>query len=192
MIKPKAINRSRHLLIVFLTLSFSGFHNSSVAAETAGSFYQAIQALSSGSKGLSTDARVKLEASTYDPREGLAGVKLGMSMEDVIAVWGLPKRICMQSSAILLTIGIGSQFSFLNNELVSIKILSADLPAMSLSNGVDFSFSPSQLSSLYAIKNPRGNTYVTDITEGIVLQFYYYNRGGKGLRMITMGIAGKL
>ena len=192
MLKPRTINRSRFLSIVFIIFSFFGFQNSSVAAATAGSFYQAIQALSSGSKELSIDARVKLEASTYDPREGLAGVKLGMSMEEVIAVWGLPKRICMQSSAILLTIGIGSQFSFVNNELVSIKILSTDLPAMSLSNGVDFSSSPSQLSSLYAITNPRGNSYVTDITEGIELQFYYYNRGGKGLKMITMGIVGKL
>ena len=191
MLKPKIINRSRFLLLVLIIFSFSGFQNLSVAAETAESFYAQLEALSAGNKKLSADARQKLEAIAYDPKEGIGGVKLGMSMADVIGVWGLPKSICMQASATLLTIGAGSQFSFVNNELVSIKILAADLPAMSLSNGVDFSFSPAQLSSIYTLTNPRGNSYAADITEGAELQFFYHNSGGKGLRMITMGIAGK-
>jgi hypothetical protein len=176
------------LLLALVIFSLSGYAGSSVAAESKGNFYERLEALSSGNKELSYAARQAFEATAYDPREGLAGVKLGMSMEDVIGVWGNPKRVCMQAAATVLSMARGSQFSFVENELVSARIHSADLPAMKLSNGVDFSFSPSRLGSLYKIRNPSGHSYVTDVTAGSELQFYYSNLGNKGLRMITMAL----
>ena len=179
----------RLLLLALVIFSFAGYAASSVAAETKGNFYEQLEALSSGNKELSSAARQAFEAIAYDPREGLAGVKLGMSTEDVVGVWGKPKRICMQHVATVLSMARGTTFSFVANELVSAKIHSADLPAMKLSNGVDFSFDPSRLGSLYKIRNSSGKTYVTDVTEGIELQFFYSNIGNKGLRMMMMAIS---
>jgi len=174
-----------HALVIS---SFAGYAGFSIAAESSGSYYEQLEALSSGDKELSSDARQTFEVTGYDPREGLGGVKLGMSMEDVIGIWGYPKRIWQQTTATILSIARGSQFSFVQNELVSVKIHSADLPSMRLSNSVDFSFSPSQLSSYYTIKNPTGNLYVVDDIEGIELRFLYSNIGNKGFRMITMAV----
>jgi len=176
------------LLFALVGLTFTAYENSVIAAEGAGSFYEQLESLSSGDKELSSAATQELEATAYDPREGLAGVKLGMSMEDVIGVWGTPKRICMQASVTVLSIGRGSQFSFKENELLTIRIHSADLPSMKLSNEVDFSFSSSQLGGLYETRNPRANTYTTDIADGIEMQFQYYNPRDKGPTMVTMAI----
>ena len=186
MLALKSKTWPRFLLRALVISSFAGYAGSSVAAESTGSFYEQLEALSSGDKELSSTVRQAFEATAYDPREGLGGVKLGMSMEDVIGVWGKPKRVCMQHAATVLSMARGSTFSFVQNELVNARIHSADLPAMKLSNGVDFSFSPSQLGSLYKIRNPSGKTYVTGVTEGIELQFFYSNIGNKGLRMIMM------
>jgi hypothetical protein len=188
MSQQKRIAWPRFLLLIPTTLAFLGCGNSSLSAESAGSFYEQIEALSSGNMELSSNARQEFESTAYDPREGLAGVKLGMSMEDVIGVWGFPKRICMQHAATVLSIARGSTFSFVENELVAVKVHSADLPSMKLSNGVDFSFSPSQLSDSYEIRNPSGRSYATDVTEEIELQFYFTNIGDKGLRMATIAI----
>ncbi|MEH6358133.1 MAG: hypothetical protein V7745_04035 [Pseudomonadales bacterium] len=177
------------LLSLALAISFfAAYAGSSVAAESTVSYYEQLEALSSGEKELSSVVRETLEATAYDPREGLGGVKLGMSMEDVIGIWGYPKSICQRATTNVLSIGRGSKFSFVQNELVKVSIHSADLPSMKLSNGVDFSFSPSQLSSFYTIRNPSGNRYVADLTEGIEMQFLYSNIGNKGLRLITMAI----
>lgn len=192
MSQPKPIAWPRFLLLALFGLSFTAYEDSVIAAEGAGSFYEQLESLSSGYKELPYAATQEFEATAYDPREGLAGLKLGMSMEDVIGVWGKPKKICMQASVTVLSIGRGSQFSFKENELVTIKILSADLPSMKLSNDVDFSFSPSQLGSLYETRNTRANTYTTDVAEGIELQFQYYNPGNKGPKMIAMAIVRRL
>jgi len=179
------------LALALVISSFAGYAGFSIAAESSGSYYEQLEALSSGDKELSSAVRQTFEATAYDPREGLGGVKLGMSMEDVIGIWGYPKRISQRATATLLSIARGSQFSFVQNELVKVTIHSADLPSMRLSNGVDFSFSPSQLSSYYTIRNPSGNRYVADVTKGIEMQFLYSNIGNKGLRMITMAIIRK-
>jgi hypothetical protein len=177
--------------LALVVSSIAGYAGSSVAAESAGGYYEQLEVLSSGDKELSSTVRQAFEATAYDPREGLGGVKLGMSMEDVIGIWGYPKRICQRATATVLSIARGTQFSFVQNELVKVTIHSADLPSMRLSNGVDFSFSPSQLNGFYMIRNPSGKIYVADVTEGIELRFLYSNIGNKGLRMITMAIIRK-
>lgn len=191
MSQPIWIAGPRLQLLTLTIWSGLGFVHPVVLAENAEGFYEQLQALSSGNTELSSDATQEFESTAYEPSEGLAGVTLGMSMEDVIGVWGLPKRICMQNRATVLSIAKGSQFSFVENKLVTVRVHSADLPEMKLSNGVDFSFSPSQLADAYEIENPAGRNYVTDLTEDIELQFYYTNIGNQGLRMATMAIVRK-
>jgi hypothetical protein len=185
------IVRPEILLLVLSVFSVPGCEDASAAYESSGSYYERLAALSSGDKELSPAATQEFEATAYDPLEGLAGVKLGMSMEDVIGIWGLPKRICIQNAATVLSIARGSQFSFVENELVSVKIHSADLPGMKLSNGLDFSYSPSQLSSLYKTRNLRGRTYVADLAEDIELQFFYYTRADQEPTIITIAVVRK-
>lgn len=182
------IARPEVLLLVLSIFFLPGCEDASAAYESSGSYYERLAALSSGNKELSPAATQEFEATAYDPLEGLGGVKLGMSMEDVIGIWGLPKRICIQNAATVLSIARGSQFSFVENELVSVKIHSVDLPGMKLSNGLDFSYSPSQLSSLYKTRNPRGRTYVADLAEDIELQFLYYNRADQEPTIITIAV----
>jgi len=188
----KNIAQSGLLLLFLVIFSLPARGDSGASFESTGSFYEKLEALSSGNKELSPAARQELEASAYDPREGLGGVKLGMSMEDVIGIWGMPKRICIQNAATVLSIARGSQFSFVENQLTSVRIHSADLPEMKLSNDVDFSFSPSQLSSAYKTKIPSGRTFVADVAEGIELQFLISNTGNKKPKIITIAIVRKL
>ena len=180
------------MLLVLSIFSLPGCEDASAAYESSGSYYERLAALSSGNKELSPAATQEFEATAYDPLEGLAGVKLGMSMEDVIGIWGLPKRICIQNAATVLSIARGSQFSFVENELVSVKIHTVDLPGMKLSNGLNFSFSPSQLNSVSTTRNLRGRTYVADVADDIELQFLYSNTPNKEPTIITIAVVRKL
>ena len=67
--------------------------------------------------------------------EGLAGVRFGMSMQDVVNIWGVPNNIWMQSDNLTQLSICNSTFEFKNDVLCTISIHSVDLPKFSIMDG---------------------------------------------------------
>lgn len=118
----------RHLLLL-LALGVT-----SLPAEEG--YYAKLHELTNGRDALTAKQRELITKNGPLPiSEGLAGVKFGMSMQDVVQVWGKPKIIWMQDADITQITICNSNFTFKRDVLYEVAIHSSDLPKYSMMGG---------------------------------------------------------
>ena len=102
---------------------------------TSGDYGAALQALHDGPRKLTTAAEARLAALPEVPIEqGLAGLTFGMTMQQVIDVWGRPNGIWDRQDEVQLSIA-RSRFTFQQDRLKSISIHQADIAHLTIAGG---------------------------------------------------------
>jgi len=82
--------------------------------------------------------------------KGAAGVVFGASMDDVVAVWGKPNGIWIDSLVQIWTLQVGAcRFGFLDNRLTTIAVSSATIEKAHLANGIGFESSYDEVKSAF-------------------------------------------
>lgn len=105
------------------------------SSATNGDYGAALQALRDGPRKLTTAAEARLAALPEVPIEqGLAGLTFGMTMQEVIDVWGRPNGIWDRHDAVQLSIA-RSTFEFQQDRLVSISIHQVDIAHLTIAGG---------------------------------------------------------
>jgi len=112
-------------------------------------FYKSLMALTTPSKKVPKALQDALESKEHDPLESLGGVKFGMSMTEVVKVWGKPNFIWMQLDDITQLDIKACHFKFKRDKLVGITIHSAALPGLKLKNGLTFTSTEADIKQKY-------------------------------------------
>jgi hypothetical protein len=102
-----------------------------------------------------------------DPCIGAGGVKFGMTMDEVIRIWGKPSSLTIDPGhhgprdlKVRLTFG-ASWFVFIGNELLTIVIHRASLPNAKFRNGIGFASSRAKIVRAFGqpSERSRGEAY---------------------------------
>jgi hypothetical protein len=159
---------------------------SGVAAEE--DFYKSLMALTTPSQRMSLALKEKLEGQQYDPVESLAGVKLGMTMSQVVKVWGKPNFIWMQPLNDITQLQMRySHFEFRRDKLIGISIHSASLPGLKLKNGISFKSTLDDVKKTYPSAQVSEAAHIlqsvaVELKDGYRMDFMF-DRGGKMIAM---------
>lgn len=106
------------------------------AATPSSDYAVALQALRDGRLELTTADEARLAALPEVPIEqGLAGLTFGMTMQQVIEVWGKPNGIWTQDDGVVQLSIARSVFAFRDDRLTSISIHQADLAHLTIADG---------------------------------------------------------
>ena len=100
-------------------------------------FYVQLQKLTDGRENIPERNQLELEKiDNGDIRNGVGGIKFGMTMQQVIDIYGRPRSISFQMEDVI-QIGIyQSYFIFKGNKLRSMNFHQIDLPHLKVMNGL--------------------------------------------------------
>lgn len=99
-------------------------------------YHSALQQLIDGPEAMTTATKAKLMQAAPQPlSSGMAGLTFGMSMQQVIDVWGRPNAVWVQSDGhVQLSMGY-STVAFVRDRLSDISVHSSDLDAFAIADG---------------------------------------------------------
>jgi hypothetical protein len=124
------------------------------------------------------------DVSLIEVEKGAAGVIFGASMDDVIAVWGLPESIRVSGffKTWFLRIG-GSYFGFVDNRLTSIAVHRAAVENAHLTNGIGFESSYDEVRSAFGEPVEATDLELTFVTkDGYTITFCFWDEPVWGKR----------
>lgn len=131
-------------------------------------------------------------AGYIDPTVNMCGLNFGMSMDEVIAVWGLPSGIIMDTTIPLFNQELhygGSRVSFNNNGLYEVSLHRVDFPDAVILDGIIFGMSPDQIAEACSqLKSEiQGSRTYYEVTDGITMKPHFYSKKSEPTeRLITV------
>ena len=128
------------------------------------------------------------DVNLIEVEKGAGGVLFGASMDDVVAVWGMPSGLFIDGIGPVWKLAIGAcRFGFVDNRLVEISIHSATLKTAHLANGIGFASSYDEVKSAFG--EPLEATYSKlefATKNGYVIKFHFLpDRLSEGKRKIV-------
>jgi hypothetical protein len=116
-----------------------------------------------------------------DPSIGAGGVKFGMTMDEVIGIWGKPSSLTIDPimrhpKDLKVTLFFGaSNFEFIGDELGKILIHQVSLPNAKFGNGIGFASSRAKVVRAFGqpSERSRGEAVPEFMVDGTEVSFYF-------------------
>ncbi len=156
------------------------------------SYYGQLKSLLSRSNPYILPKASEQDIDLIETKKGAAGVLLGATMDDVVAVWGNPSGLMINEVMDIWFLNIGAcKFGFVDNSLVSISIHSVTLPTAHFKNGISFKSSINDLLAAFGEPIKSMNHKYTFVNEdGYVTEFQFFPdpqiKGEERLSTITI------
>jgi hypothetical protein len=132
------------------------------------------------------------EAGTIDPTGKMCGLTFGMSMDEVIAIWGKPSGVSINAISHLpeqILHYSASSLHFKNNQLFELSLHNIDFPNVEILEGLTFGMSPEQVATACSnlTSETKGSRIYYHVAEGITMKPHFYSKKSENAeRLITV------